>query len=205
MDTQMQSVLAEYERRAAEEEKVIRGMADGEMARRRDEFLISVGPHTATVLNILAREMQAQTILEVGASYGYSTVWLADAARDTGGRVISLELSKSKVEYATERLKRAGLDKYVEFRLGDARDSLNALTGPFDFVLLDLWKDLYIPCFDLIYPKLSPGGFIAADNMLQPPNTVPYANKYREYVRTKRDLQTVLLPIGSGVELTRKS
>jgi predicted O-methyltransferase YrrM len=204
MDTQMQSVLDEYDRRAAEETKVIRAMADGEMARRRDEFLISVGPNTATLLNILVKESKAQLIVEVGASYGYSTIWLADAARDTGGRVISLELSKEKVAYGRERLARAGLERYVEFRVGDARDSLAQLPGPFDFVLLDLWKDVYIECFDLIHPKLRSGAFLAADNMLQPENTVAYANAYRAHVRTKRDLDTILLPVGSGVELTRK-
>lgn len=200
----MQAVLDEYEDRAAEETKVIRALADGEMARRRDEFLISVGPRTGTLLNILAKESKAQRILEVGASYGYSTVWLADAARETGGHVTSLELSQEKVKYGRERLARAGLESYVEFRLGDARDSLARLPGPFDFVLIDLWKDLYIPCFDLIYPKLRAGGFIAADNMLQPENTIAHANAYREYVRTKPDLETVLLPVGSGVELTRR-
>jgi predicted O-methyltransferase YrrM len=175
------------------------------MARRRDEFLISVGPRKGTLLNILAKEMTAQTIVEVGASYGYSTVWLADAARETGGRVISLELSPGKVQYARERLTRAGLAEYVEFQVGDARDSLARLPGPFDFVLLDLWKDLYIPCFDLIYPKLSAGGFLAADNMLAPENTIAHANTYRAHVRTKQDLSTILLPVGSGVELTRKA
>lgn len=200
----MQSVLEEYEQRAAEETKVVRALADGEMARRRDEFLISVGPRTGTLLNVLAKESKAQLILEVGASYGYSTVWLADAARETGGRVISLELSQEKVAYARERLTRAELERYVEFRVGDARESLARLPGPFDFVLIDLWKDLYIACFELIYPKLRAGGFIAADNMLQPENTIAYANAYREYLRTKPDLDSVLLPVGSGVELTRR-
>ncbi|HVZ21553.1 MAG TPA: class I SAM-dependent methyltransferase, partial [Vicinamibacterales bacterium] len=168
MDNRMQTVLEEYERRATEESRVIDALADGEMAHRRDEFLISVGPRTGTLLNILAKESGARTILEIGASYGYSTVWLADAARETGGRVTSLELSETKVAYARERLARAGLLDYVDFRLGDARESLAALAGPFEFVLLDLWKDLYIPCFDAMYPKLARGAFVAADNMLQP-------------------------------------
>jgi predicted O-methyltransferase YrrM len=183
---------------------VIAGLANGEMAHRRDEFLISVGPNTGTLLNILAKEIKARTIVEIGASYGYSTVWLADAARETGGRVISLELSETKVQYAREQLARAGLDDVVEFRLGDARDSLEQLQGPFHFVLLDLWKDLYIPCFDLLYPKLAHGAFLAADNMLQPANTIAHANAYRGHVRTKPDLETILLPVGSGVELTRR-
>jgi predicted O-methyltransferase YrrM len=204
MDNRMQSVLEEYERRAADESRVIEGLADGEMAHRRDEFLISVGPRTGTLLNILAKEAGARAILEIGASYGYSTIWLADAARETGGRVVSLELSEAKVAYGRERLAQAGLADYVEFRLGDARESLAQLTGPFEFVLLDLWKDLYIPCFDAMYPKLARGAFVAADNMLEPANTVAHANAYRAHVRSKGDVDTILLPVGSGVELTRK-
>jgi predicted O-methyltransferase YrrM len=56
----------------------------------------------------------------------------------------------------------------VEFKLGDARESIAALAGPIDFVLLDLWKDLYIPCFDLFYPKPGSGAKVVADNMIFP-------------------------------------
>ncbi|MEY4576683.1 MAG: hypothetical protein RL701_1386 [Pseudomonadota bacterium] len=82
----------------------------------------------------------------------------------TGGKLHSLELSATKVEYARTQLQRAGLEAYVEFHLGDARESLAAMSGPFDLVLLDLWKDLYIPCFDLLYPKLGPQSIVIADN-----------------------------------------
>jgi predicted O-methyltransferase YrrM len=198
------AILAEYEARAAEERRTIDALADGEMFHRRDDFLISVGPHTGTFLNILAKDSGARAILEIGASYGYSTMWLAEAAQATGGKVTSLELRPEKVDYARERLARAGLESFVDFRIGDARESLAALAGPFDLVLLDLWKELYVDCFDLVYPKLQSGGFIAADNMLHPANTVAHANAYRAHVRQQAGVSTILLPIGSGVELTRK-
>ncbi len=91
----------------------------------------------------------------------------------------------------------------VEFKLGDARESIAALSGPFDFVLLDLWKDLYIPCFDLFYPKLGSGAMIVADNMLFPEFSRADAAEYRNHVRAKTDVQSVLLPVGSGIELSR--
>ncbi len=205
MNDVMETVLREYEERAAAEESAIAEAYDrNAMLQQRDQFLLSVGRSTGTLLNILVREAGATRVLEIGTSYGYSTVWLADAVRATGGRVTTLELRPEKAEYARERLQRAGMADLVDFRVGDARDSLAALRGPFDFVLLDLWKDLYIPCFDLMYPKLAPGAIVIADNMTHPPSTVREANAYREHVRRHKDIDSVLLPVGSGIEVSRK-
>jgi predicted O-methyltransferase YrrM len=139
----------------------------------------------------------------VGSSYGYSTTWLAEAARAVGGKVTSLELRAAKTEYAQAQLARAGLADYVEFRVGDALASLAQLAGPFDFVLLDLWKDLYVPVFDLLHPKLAQGAIIVADNMLQPETARVHARAYRERVRAARDMTSVLLAIGNGLEVSR--
>ena len=97
-----------------------------------------------------------------------------------------------------------GLSGHLDFRLGDAVELIDADPGPFDFVLLDIWKSLYVPCFTALYPKLSDEGIIAADNMYYPAGTLEYTRLYRETVLTKSDLQTTLLSIGSGVELTCK-
>jgi len=203
MEKTVELVLTEYERRAADEARLMH--ADpAEFSRRIDEFLISVGPRTGRMLHLLATGANAQNILELGASYGYSTIWLADAARETGGKVHSLELSQTKVDHAREQLARCGLGAFVEFHVGSALETLPRLTGPFDFVLLDLWKDLYRPCFELFHAKLAPGALVAADNMLFPPDTRPDAMKYQAFVRTKPDMDSILLHIGSGVELSRK-
>jgi predicted O-methyltransferase YrrM len=203
LDDAIEVVLAEYEKRGAEEHALQGQIPMAQWLDRRDEFLISVGRHTATILNTLIKGMKARTILELGTSYGYSTVWLAEAARATGGKLVTLEVSKNKQDYARNMLARAGLAAHVEFRLGDARETLASLTGPFDFVLLDLWKDLYIPCFDLFYPKLSAGALVAADNMLLPKEYGDDALKYRKHVRSKPDIDSILLTVGAGVELSR--
>ncbi|HVO46960.1 MAG TPA: class I SAM-dependent methyltransferase [Steroidobacteraceae bacterium] len=202
MDHAVAAVLAEYDARAAAEESLM--PAPGRPGSAQvDELLLRVGPDTGSFMNLLIRNSQARSILEIGTSYGYSTLWLAEAARATGGRVVTLEMHARKAEYARERLTRAGLAQQVEFRLGDARESLATLAGPFDFVLLDLWKDLYVPCFDLFHPKLAPGACIVADNMLYPEMARPAAALYRRHVRRAAGISTVLLPIGSGLEVSR--
>jgi predicted O-methyltransferase YrrM len=197
------TVLADYERRAAAE-KLLRLADPDAFDQRKDAYLLSVGPETGRMLELLVTGAKATRIVEIGASYGYSTLWLAHAARTTGGKVDSLELSSTKVEHARAQLARAGLGAYVEFHVGDAVATLERLPGPFDFVLLDLWKDLYVPCFERVHPKLAPGALIAADNMTFPPTAIPDAQVYRAAVRAKPDMDSVLLPIGSGIELSRK-
>ena len=163
-----------------------------------------MGREAGTLLYLLATGAQSRRILELGTSYGYSTVWLAAAARATGGKVLSLELRDFKIEHARQALTRAGLSTRVEFHQGDCLETLKTLPGPFDFVLLDVWKDLYLPCFELVHPKLAPGGMIAADNMLLPEVVRPQAEAYRKRVRAVGDLDSVLLDIGNGVEISRK-
>src|ERR1700752_4376010 len=124
IDAAVSAVLADYEARAEREEALWDTLGPEEAERRIDEMLLPVGRATGTLLNLLAREAGARRILEVGSSFGYSTVWLAEAARAVHGKVISLELKREKTEYATAQLARAGLADFVEFRVGDALESL---------------------------------------------------------------------------------
>ena len=203
MDQAVQRVLDQYETRAAAEAKLWHELEWDAIVREIDKFLLAVGPATGRLMNLLVKQAGFKVILEIGTSYGYSTLWLAEAARATGGRVITLELHAGKQDYARERLTEAGLASVVDFRLGDAKDALTNLETHVDFVLLDLWKDLYIPCFDLFYPRLSPGALVVADNMLFPEDSRAHTSAYRHHVRSKKDMQSVLLQVGSGLEVSR--
>jgi predicted O-methyltransferase YrrM len=203
IDPKVWAVIEDYEERARREEELWSALSEEEAARRLDELLLAVGRATGSLMNLLVKEAEASRILEVGSSYGYSTTWLAEAARAIGGKVISLELRATKTEYARAQLARAGLEGYVEFRIGDALASLAQLPGPFDFVLIDLWKDLYVPVFELLHPKLAKGALIVADNMLQPESSRVHARAYRERVRAAADMTSVLLAVGNGLELSR--
>jgi predicted O-methyltransferase YrrM len=203
IDPAVWKVIEDYEARARRDEELWNTLTEAEVRQRLDEFLLPVGRAAGTLMNLIIREAKARRILEVGSSYGYSTTWLAEAARAVGGKVISLELRAAKTEYARAQLERVQLEGLVEFRVGDALASLALLQGPFDFVLIDLWKDLYVPVFERLYPKLAPGAIIVADNMLQPESARPHARAYRERVCAAPDMSSVLLAVGNGLEVSR--
>lgn len=169
-----------------------------------DQMLLSVGEDAAELLRTLAIGLGAKIIVELGTSYGFSTLFLADAARRAGGMVHSYDVARHKQDWARERLVEAGLESFVTFHTGDAIALLGDQPGPVDFVLLDIWKDLYVPCFECIYPLLADNGVIAADNMLFPVEVRRNAALYQKAVRAKRDIEAVLLPVGQGIDLACK-
>jgi predicted O-methyltransferase YrrM len=202
-DSAVEEVLAAYEALHAQELNLMASLQSEEMLRWRDEFLLCVGRATGVFLNLLARESGAVSILELGTSAGYSTIWLADAARATDGRVVTIDTVASKQQRAKAALERAGLLDFVDLRVADALDFLAITSETFDFVLLDIWKDLYIPCVDALLPRLRPGATIVADNMIKPAVVRLTAANYQAHLRSIPHLQTVLLPIGSGLAVTR--
>lgn len=203
MDDRMKTVLDLYHRRMEEEAKGRRAgpppreRADAELDRR----LLAVGPDSGRLINILARSLKAPNILELGTSYGYSGIWLADAARASGGRLTTMELQDYKSAHAREMAEKAGLADFVDFKVGDAVEMIAGLPFGLDFVLVDLWKDLYVPCLEAFYPKLNPGAIIVADNMIRPANeeVVHYARA----IRGKPGMTSILVPVGSGLEISR--
>ena len=116
--------------------------------------------------------------------------------------MISLEISSEKAAYAKAKVKEAGLSEFVEFRVGDALETIKNAIETFDFVLVDVWKELYLPCFELFFPKLEMGAWILADNMIFPPHSLPEATAYRNRIRETNVFDTVLMPIGSGIEVS---
>ncbi len=202
-DARIEQVLAEYDARAAAEQPL--HAAGWSADDRRDQLLLRIGPETGRLVNILVRGAGARRIVELGTSYGYSTVWLAAAARETGGRVISIDLARRKQDYARSMLERAGLAEHVDWRTGDALEILKELAGPLDFVLIDLWKELYIPCFELLAPKLASGAVLVADNMLRPEFSRADADAYRDRVRREPGMESVTLAVGSGICVSRSA
>jgi predicted O-methyltransferase YrrM len=202
MDDKMTAVLDTYHERMRHEEEMRRdGPPASDIDGWLDRMLLAVGPDTGHLINILARSQKAPNILELGTSYGYSGIWLADAARATGGRLTTMELQHHKSAYAREMSMKADLAEHVDFKVGDAVTMIAELPFALDFVLVDLWKDLYVPCLEAFFSKLNPGAIIVADNMIFPASEDVL--RYAKAVRAKPKMTSILVPVGSGVEISR--
>jgi predicted O-methyltransferase YrrM len=165
----------------------------------RPRRMLNITPDTGQLLWILARSIDARAVLEIGTSNGYSTIWLADAIAERGGRVTTLERSAEKIEMATAQLAEAGLRESVDIVVGEAGDSLRALDGPFDLVFLDADRVSYLDYLPLIVERLRPGGLLVTDNVTSHPDEVV---DFLAAIRADDRLASVTVPIGKGEEIS---
>jgi len=160
-------------------------------------------PPAGALVNLLAREAMAGIMLELGSGCGYYTLCLADAARDTGGRVIAIEEDPEKASIAMGMLQRAQLMDHVEFRVGDVLGLLEQLEERVDFALIGGARELYVPCFELLSSRLTSGAMVVADHMIFPDRDLAESERYRRRVRSGGDFESLLLPVGAGLEVAR--
>ncbi|MEB4209180.1 O-methyltransferase [Mycobacterium sp. 94-17] len=157
-----------------------RPMTTQERTEAMSEFYIPVTPEAGRLLYSLVRATRPATVVEFGMSFGISALHLAAAVRDNGtGRVVTTELSDTKIAAAKQTFAETGLDDVITILEGDALSTLADLAGPVDFVLLDGWKDLYLPVLELLEPRLSPGVLVVADNASSA-DMAPYLDKVRD-------------------------
>ena len=150
-----------------EQARMLRSKTDyGEVYRRMKNLPLAVSRETGALLYMLARSSGARTIVEFGTSFGISTLHLAAALRDNGGgRLITSEFEPSKAARAKANLEAAGVIDLVEFREGDALETLGVdLPETIDLVLLDGAKSLYPEILTMLESRLQPGALIVADN-----------------------------------------
>jgi len=176
-----------------------RRMDPAEMSRRFKDVYIPLSRPQGKLLYLVARSIDARRIVEFGTSFGVSTLYAAAAARDNGtGRVIGSELEPGKRAKAVENLAEAGLGGVAEVRLGDALQTLRDVPAPVDLLLLDGWKDLYLPMLELLAPKLRPGAVVLADNVRTFKRALA---PFLDYVQSgKNGFESVTLPFPSGFE-----
>lgn len=163
---------------------------------RLKDFPLAVSREAGRLLYMLARSTRARNIVEFGTSFGISTLHLAAALRDNGGgRVITSEFEPSKIARARDNLTAGGLVDLVEFREGDALQTLSAdLPETIDLLLLDGAKALYPEILSLVESRLRPGAFIVADN-------ADYSPDYLAHVRSAAK-GFMSVPFGGDVEVS---
>ena len=132
---------------------------------------------------------------------GYSTLWLAQAAQATKGRVTTIERDAAKVNMARRNFSLVGVADNVTIEMGDAERALDRVQGPFDLIFFDADSADQIDYLDALLPSVSPGGLLVSNSHLT--NPIDLAD-YTAYVRSAPDLASLLVPLGAGIEVTWK-
>ncbi len=189
LDDRVRAVLARLEAEDAAEREA--GVPPAERS-------LAVGPESGRLLFALVAPNAGCEVLEIGGSRGYSTIWLAAAARILGGRVVSLEQDERKLAAWRANIADAGLEEWAELVEGDAGETLPALEDGFDVVFLDAWKDDYEAYFEIARTKLEPGAVVVADNV----STDSTVRAYAERRQADPTVVSVTVPIGNGLEVT---
>jgi predicted O-methyltransferase YrrM len=168
-----------------------------------DKGQLAISEEDGRFLRVLVATRGAKSILEIGAASGYSGIWLGLGARETGGRVTAIEYDPQRAKEATGNVRKAGIDDVVRVVHGDAFKEIPKLAGTFDLVFLDAWKPDYKKFFDLVYPRLSPGGVFVAHNVV---NKKSEMEPFLHTVQTHPSLfTTIVSPSGEGMSVSYKT
>jgi predicted O-methyltransferase YrrM len=176
---------------------------DADANRFMADKLVALEPVKAEFCAMMCRALRATRVLEIGTSYGVSTLYLADAVRSNGGGiVIGTEYEPAKAAAARANFAAAGVTDLVDLREGDLRQTLKTLVGPIDFVLMDIWTEMARPALELAAPHLRTGAVIVADN------TTQFRHAYRhffEFVENPvNNLHAMTLPFSNGLDMIVK-
>lgn len=204
-DAQLEAMKTYYEARAKQSKP-----PQGEEAARIKTFLsdklVALDRDKAEFCYQLLRASRARRVVEIGTSYGVSTLYLAAAVRDNvqgtdeQAVVIGTEYEPGKAAAARAEIAEAGLSRFVHILEGDLRDTLKEIEGPIDFMLMDIWIPMTRPALELVAPRLRPGAMVLCDN------TEAYRKDYGEYFTFLHDpangFRTMTLPFAGGFELS---
>jgi len=162
--------------------------------RAADKGQLAISEEDGRFLRVLVATRGAKSILEIGAASGYSGIWLGLGARKTGGKVVSIEYDPQRAKEAAENIRRAGLTDVVRVVHGDAFKEIPKVQGAFDFVFLDAWKPDYQKFFDLVFPRMTPGGVFTAHNVV---NKKTEMEPFLKAIQTHPQLFTSIVSPGS--------
>ena len=177
-------------------------LAHLEKMRADERGMMNIAPSEGEYLSSLVVKLKAKRVLEIGTSNGYSGIWLALGLRETGGKLITLDIDMGRQALARSNFKIAGLDDIIDARLTDALKAIPGIAGPFDVVFIDAWKPDYIRYLKLVQPKVRSGGAIAAHNVKSQASEM---REFLEAIQNDPDLRTEFITVGpSGLSVSYK-
>lgn len=170
----------------------------------RSDKLVALDRDKAELCYQLCRATDARHIVEIGTSFGVSTLYLAASVRDNiragggTGMVIGTEYEPAKANAARAHFAQAGLSDLIDLREGDLRETLKRVEGPVDFMLVDIWIAMAYPALELVTPHLRPGAIVVCDN------TARFRADYADYFAFlgSNGFRTMTLPFDGGLELS---
>jgi predicted O-methyltransferase YrrM len=154
-----------------------------------------IGPQTGEFLRTLVLATAARVIVEVGTGSGYSALWLALGAAQTGGRITTFETDPAKAAIARRTFKAAGIEGWIDFRESDGGEGLGEFAGRADIVFLDAEKADYVRLLDPAVHALRQGGLLVADNLIS--HALDLAD-FRERALSDARLTGLVVPVGQG-------
>ena len=167
-----------------------------------DNDLLAVSEEDGRLLRLLAASSHATRALEIGGANGYSAIWIGLGLQQTGGTLTTIEFDPARAKTAADNVRRAGLARTVTVVPGDAFQQIPKLAGEFDFVFLDAWKRDYKRFFDMVFPRLRPGGLFLAHNV------VNKEIEMRDFLGTIQNnpavMTTIVRPGSEGMSVTYK-
>lgn len=175
---------------------------------------MQIPPEQGALLTLLARLVGARLIVEVGTFTGYSTLCLARGL-SSGGRVVTCDLSAEWTDIAAESWRRAGLGELIETRLGPAADTLAELPEEpsIDLAFIDADKPGYIQYWELLVPRIRPGGLLIADNVFYGGDVVDLdavgnaasIRAFNDHAAHDPRMEVVMIPVADGLTLARRT
>lgn len=170
--------------------------------RAADKGQLAVSEEDGRFLRVLVGATQAKQVLEIGAASGYSAIWIGLGLRQTGGRLVTIEYDPVRAKEAAANIQRAGLSDIVQVIAGDAFAAIPKLPGQFDLVFLDAWKPDYKKFFDMVFPRVTPGGLFLAHNVINKKNEM---KDFLAAIDTHpQAITTTVSPGHEGISMTYK-
>lgn len=170
--------------------------------READKGQLAVSEEDGRFLRVLVGAIGAKQVLEIGAASGYSAIWIGMGLRQTGGRLVTIEYDPVRATEAAANVRRAGLADIVRVISGDAFKEIPKVPGQFDLVFLDAWKPDYKKFFELVFPRVTPGGLFLAHNVINKRNDML---DFLTLIETHpQALTTTVSPGHEGISMTYK-
>ena len=170
--------------------------------RATDKGQLAVSEEDGRFLRVLVGATNARRVLEIGAASGYSAIWIGLGLRQTGGQLTTIEFDPIRAKEAAANVQRAGLSDIVRVVQGDAFQEIPKVAGTFDLVFLDAWKPDYRKFFELVFPRVSPGGLFLAHNVINKKNDM--LDFLAAIEKHPMALNTTVSPGHEGISITYK-